>query len=236
MTDHEERVTSYGVYTLEKFCNLYPGEFTLPRDTSVISVTDNKVTVYCGDVKISTFSIIYSENQERFVYHGEFSGWLPYMDVARSTFFKMVDCVNYVNLKFHYGRLRCEDGPAKEILFSDGVKQVEWFDNHERHRKNGPAIKMWHPNGKTGLKKYLREGYYYRKDGPAVQEWYDNGQLKKEIWYKDYEENGCYICAAKHREDGLPAYTKWNEEGNIIEQKWFYRGKEQPYITTKKAL
>lgn len=97
------------------------------------------------------------------------------------------------------------------------LKKKYWYKNNRGgyHRKDGPAVLMWHENGEKKYESWIIDGTNYnRKGGPSVTEWRDDGTKKYEGWYK----NGIV-----HREDG-PVEITYLHEGSIESLRWCIEG------------
>lgn len=147
------------------------------------------------------------------------------------------------------GLLSKKNGPAYVVIDTKHkkIKKQIYYYNGKIHRKEKPAYIEYHPEtGKLITEKYYILGKLHRENGPAVIERYPDGTLKTEKRYFEgklhhhklpavieYYPNGkprlvCWYAEGKiHRplNEG-PALILYDENGNIIEQKFFIKGKE----------
>ncbi|KQP01408.1 hypothetical protein ASF30_01980 [Leifsonia sp. Leaf264] len=127
--------------------------------------------------------------------------------------------------------------PSEVMIYTDGSCNASWYNWSGNFQYEGLyVIKSFWPNGnpQTDMATYYSTGmtawilnYYedgtkesetfhtefnvlYREDGPAHKVWWPNGQPRYEEWY---------LNGVEHREDG-PSSTEWDEEGNVIDQRW----------------
>lgn len=139
-------------------------------------------------------------------------------------------------------------GPAK-IVFdtTDGSsRREEWYKDGKLHRKGGPAIIVF-VNDHVIFERYLIENIFYRKDGPAeIKYWIDNYQKEYELFYTngklyrriDYHHDGLIFNEVwydskerYHRRDG-PAFTEYDEDGNIVVEEFYIHGNLIPKNST----
>lgn len=99
--------------------------------------------------------------------------------------------------------------PRGELL------SVEYIEDGQIHRNDGPAIVIYHKNGEIHYEAYFYKNKRHRSDGPAFQSWDENGKnLIKEYW-----ENG-YL----HHTTG-PAAIHRDDKGEILCVEYWEKGK-----------
>ena len=86
----------------------------------------------------------------------------------------------------------------------------------KRHREDGPAYKLWYPDGQIKYEIWFNQGLYHRENGPCSQWWHPNGQIEYKSWFI---HNKC------HRIDG-PAEIEWDDDGYLIFEKWYINDEE----------
>ena len=86
------------------------------------------------------------------------------------------------------GQLHRTDGPAIEYM--DGSRS--WFQNHLLHRTDGPAY-----DGADGTQEWFQNGQRHRLDGPAI-EWPDGRQ---EYWIDgEIYSNDAFLSKTRPKE------------------------------------
>lgn len=126
-------------------------------------------------------------------------------------------------------------GPALYRWYEDGRKECYiWYKNNYLHNDRGPASIRWYHNGTKEHESYYINGKHINinKDKSKLIRWYRNGNKSFESygnrenmnlpeiirWYK----NGYKQCELynNYRNDRI---KKWNEEGLLILDKFFYK-------------
>jgi|LSQX01.1.fsa_nt_gb antitoxin component YwqK of YwqJK toxin-antitoxin module len=78
---------------------------------------------------------------------------------------------------------------GKEVVYySNGQISREYYYYEEEgkkvlHRKDGPAILRYYPNGNMEAIAYYKNGKLSRDDGPAIQRWSKNTDIIEENYY-----------------------------------------------------
>tara|TARA_R110002049_G_scaffold28977_1_gene98610 strand:+ start:3633 stop:4415 length:783 start_codon:yes stop_codon:yes gene_type:complete len=151
------------------------------------------------------------------------------------------------------GDNRHRDGlPSHREWYPNGqLKEEKWYSHDTLYNEHGPSMREWYEDGQLKEERYI-SGSDYVENGPVRREWYPSGQLKVEdvafgkkdgyatvykSWYEDGRLRSEYWKCHDvfHRGEGKPAIQKWDEEGNLIKEKWYYRGRCQESVLTKRA-
>lgn len=118
------------------------------------------------------------------------------------------------------GKIHRADGPA-QIALNQGTGIIEreaWYKDDKFHRVDGPA--STHRDTVTGhviTERWLQKNKLHRLDGPAdIKCNRVTGTVLEERWVKDGQ---------MHRSMG-PADIRYDQEGRLISQKYFYHGVE----------
>lgn len=137
--------------------------------------------------------------------------------------------VRYDREYFDYGEESEDEG-----YWVSNVELKEWYSEGKLHRENGPARIEY---------KIIQFRSDEKRSSKVLEEWYQHGKLYREgdyptrilydeVWdWDDAEDNDyCYKNVEEyyqdqklHRENG-PAFIMYNEDGIIIEKKWYIHG------------
>lgn len=136
------------------------------------------------------------------------------------------------------------DKPSR-VTIRDSRKIEEWFNEAgELHRENDlPALIIHNSHGIFRKEWYLNGSLQFNR--ASVIEYENNGTVSKEFWFN---ENGChviyyypngnkfveywnninhdymsevYLSRGYHRDNDLPAYIEWDENGVLRKEKWY---------------
>ncbi len=108
------------------------------------------------------------------------------------------------------GKLHRIDGPA-EIYYTNGrIVEENWYQNDKEHRIDGPAKILYDDEGNKIKEVWCRDDMWARDDGPAIIT-YRNGKKITETWYVN-----------KKLRVGQPAKIWFDDNGNIISQRYYY--------------
>ena len=122
------------------------------------------------------------------------------------------------------GELHRDDGPARIKQDPDDYLTEEYYRNGKLHRDDGPARIESEPYGHHHGEYWYRDGQQHREDGPAVVEHEGNGSSSEEYW-----RNG-----KRHRDDG-PAEIQRRPDGSIQSQ-YYWRDGTQPKDTPQRDV
>ena len=91
---------------------------------------------------------------------------------------------------------------------------IEYLNNGELHRKDGPASIFYNTNGYISIKEYHYNGKLHRENGPSLIHYKDDGTILDEYFY---------INDKRHRKDG-PAVIFYKNNETILNQFFYYNG------------
>lgn len=130
---------------------------------------------------------------------------------------------------------RC-DGPA--ILHNNklGEKYIEEYYYHGLLHREGdlPAVIRYFGNGCVDMEEYHKFDIRIRDIGPATVFYHQTSdetkRVKCEIYYRsetidDFMMNNTTVSGSIiHRDNDLPAEIVYDENGNVIKERWFMNG------------
>ena len=190
------------VYTPAEFFAQYGGVMKIHwEDITHIVVNDIQMNYYKGDDIY--IELPYTFTGQHYLPHG-----------LVKEFNQLYRSETLYNLGFRHNT----EGPASCTWRLNGqIDTEEWYIDNKLHREDGPAIKTWYDDGPLYYESYYIHGLRHREnDLPAFYEYYPSGLERRKFWCT----NGM-----KHRVNG-PAWLMWDENGMLIEEKWYLNGVE----------